>query len=91
MQLNFASYGSQRPHVARQSLVKLDLLCNNYACKILLFVCFIPSSRFGVEPGPTAHDLVFVVQRCNSTEFFFIELCRIGANCPERACVVEDC
>ena len=40
-------------------------------CKILLFVCCIPSSRFGVEPTPTAHDRVFVVQRCNSIEFFF--------------------
>ena len=40
-------------------------------CKILLFVCCIPSSRFGVEPGPTVHDRVFVVQRCNSIEFFF--------------------
>ena len=29
--------------------------------KYCYFVCCIPSSRFGVEPGPTAHDLVFVV------------------------------
>ena len=41
------------------------------AVKYCYFVCCIPSSRFGVEPGPTAHDLVFVVQRCNSIEFFF--------------------
>ena len=43
----------------------------NLVVKYCYFVCCISSSRFGVEPGPTAHDLVFVVQRCNSTEFFF--------------------
>ena len=53
------------------------------SCKILLFVCCIPSSRFGVEPGPTAHDRVFVVQRCNSIEFSFIGLCRTSAKLPQ--------
>ena len=51
--------------------------------KYCYFVCYIPSSRFGVEPGPTAHDRVFVVQRCNSTEFFFIGLCRTCAKLPQ--------
>ena len=55
----------------------------NLVVKYCYFVCCISSSRFGVEPGPTAHDLVFVVQRCNSTEFFFIGLCRTGAKLPQ--------
>ena len=36
-------------------------------CKLLLFVCCIPSPRLRVEPGPTALDRAFVVQRCFST------------------------
>ena len=55
----------------RKKTVQLCDTLAKHCCKILVFVCCIPSSPFGVEPGPTAHDRVFVVERCNSIEFFF--------------------
>ena len=63
--------------------VSRTLLKPKHECKILLFVCCIPSSQFVVEPGPMVHDQVLLFNAVIQSSFSFIGLCRTDAKLPQ--------